>query len=112
MNESQSRWSDIADVITRLLVATAGAAVALGLLAAIIAWATGRDVSRTMAATYYIVGCVLFLVGTFPTGGFSLMRGTVTRRSPIGASTRQDPVYLAGILLIGVGVVVDVFRPF
>ena len=110
MNETQSRWAGIGVVIGRLLVGSAAAAVALGLLGAFIAWASGREISSTMAATYYIVGCVLFLVGTFPTGGFSLMRGTVTRRSPLGA--RQDPVYLAGILLIGVGVLIDVYRPF
>jgi hypothetical protein len=110
VNESRSRWTGIGELIKQLLLATAAASVALGLLGALVAWTTGREVSSTMAAVFYIVGCILFLIGTIPSGGFSLMRGTVTRRSPMGA--RQDPIYLAGILLIGVGVVIDVFRPF
>jgi hypothetical protein len=110
MSEPQNRWAEMGDVVKRLLVGTAVAAVALGLLGALIAWATGRGVSSTMAAGYYLIGCVLFLVGTFPSGGFSLMRGTVTRRRPIGS--RQDPVFLIGILLIGIGALVDFTRPF
>jgi hypothetical protein len=53
---------------------------------------------------------VLFLVGMFPTGGVSLVRGAVTRRRPTGS--RQDPVFVIGIILFLLGFAVDVTRPF
>lgn len=84
----------------------AGVTVALGLLAAIIAVAADRDASSTVAATYYIAGCVLFLVGMIPSGGYSVLRGTMTRRRPIGS--RFEPTLLLGLGLIALGVVVDV----
>jgi hypothetical protein len=46
----------------------------------------------------------------FPSGGFSMIRGTITRRRPTGA--RQEPIFLIGLVLIGLGVVVDLARPF
>ena len=46
----------------------------------------------------------------FPTGGYSMIRGTITRRRPIGA--RQEPVFLLGIVLVALGVVFDLTRPF
>lgn len=88
------------------LLRAAGITVALGLLGAIIAVAADRDVSSTVAATYYIIGCVLFLVGMFPSGGYSLLRGTMTRRRPLGS--RFEPTLLLGLALIGLGVIVDV----
>ena len=84
----------------------AGVVVALGLLGAIIALAANRDVSSTVAATYYIIGCLLFLVGMFPSGGYSLLRGTMTRRRPLGS--RFEPTLLLGLALIAIGVAVDV----
>ena len=98
------------EVIKRALVGVIGASFAVGLAAAIIAWATGHGVSSTMAAAYYIVGSILFLIGMFPSGGFSLVRGTMTRRQPMGS--RQEPVFLLGLVLIALGVVADVARPF
>jgi hypothetical protein len=98
------------EVLKRMVLGTIGAAVALGLLGAIIAWATGHGVSGTIAAVYYISGSVLFLVGMFPTGGYSLIRGTITRRRPIGA--RQEPIFLLGIVLVGLGVLFDLTQPF
>jgi hypothetical protein len=88
------------------IVRAAGVVVALGLLGAIIAWTADRDVSSTVAATYYIIGCALFLVGMFPSGGYSLLRGTMTRRRPMGS--RFDPTLLLGLALIAIGVAVDV----
>jgi hypothetical protein len=41
----------------------------------------------------------------FPTGGYSMIRGTITRRKPTGS--RQEPVFLIGIVLIALGIVVD-----
>lgn len=98
------------EVIRRILIATAATAVGVGVLGAIVGWATGRGVSSIMAAAYYLVGCLLFLIGMFPSGGFSLMRGTLTRRRPTGA--RQEPIFLLGLVLIALGVLVDVARPF
>jgi hypothetical protein len=92
-----------------LLLAAAGAA-ALGLVGAIVAWATDRNVSTTIAVVYYLVGCAVFLIGMFPSGGFSLTRGTMTRRRPIGS--RLEPAVLVGVILVGLGVVADITRPF
>jgi hypothetical protein len=50
------------------------------------------------------------VIGLFPTGGYSMIRGTITRRKPTGP--RQEPFFLIGIVLIALGVVVDVTRPF
>jgi hypothetical protein len=100
----------VKEVIRRILIGAASAAITVGLLGAIIAWATGRGVSSTMAAAYYVVGAILFLVGMAPAGGFSLMRGTITRRRPTGS--RQEPIFLLGVVLIALGVVADVVRPF
>jgi hypothetical protein len=89
-----------------MLLSAVASAAAVGLLGALVGWAADRGISSTVAAAYYIVGCILFLIGMFPSGGFSMMRGTLTRRRPTGA--RQDPVFLLGVVLIGLGVVVDI----
>jgi hypothetical protein len=99
------RWSGWSEVLKRMLVGSVGAGIGVGLLGALIGWAADRDVSSAVAGAYYIVGCILFLVGMFPSGGFSMLRGNMTRRRPIGA--RQDPVFLLGIVLIALGVLVD-----
>jgi hypothetical protein len=57
-----------------------------------------------------MIGCLLFLIGMFPSGGFSIVRGTLTRRRPTGA--RQEPIFLLGLVLIALGILVDVTRPF
>ena len=104
------RWSGMGEALGRLAVACAASAVGGGALGAIIAAAAGREVSGGMAGAYYLVGTVLFLIGMFPTGGFSMIRGTITRRKPTGS--RQEPVFLIGLVLIVIGVIVDVTRPF
>jgi hypothetical protein len=63
-----------------------------------------------MAGAYYVIGCLLFLIGMFPSGGYSMIRGTITRRRPTGS--RQEPIFLVGLVLIGLGVVFDLTRPF
>lgn len=85
-------------------------AVSLGLIGAIIGWAGDRRVSTAIASVYYIVGCIVVVLGMFPRGGFSLTRGTMTRRRPTGPG--GEPIFLLGLVLIGLGVVVDVTRPF
>ncbi len=96
------------EVVRRIVIATVATAVAVGALGAIVGWATGRGVWPIVAAAYYIVGCLLFLIGMFPSGGFSMVRGTLTRRRPTGA--RQEPIFLLGLVLIALGVVVDITR--
>jgi hypothetical protein len=113
MNEpsaTQSRWAGMGEVLKRVVLGAIAAAVVVGLLGAIIGWTSGRSVSSMMAGAYYIVGCILFLLGMFPSGGFSMFRGTLTRRKPTGS--RQEPIFLLGIVLIGLGVLADVTGPF
>jgi hypothetical protein len=102
-----SRWTGLGGALTRFGLGCAGLAVGLGMLAGVIALATGHGVAATIAIAYYIVGCLLFLIGTFPSGGFSLVRGTMTRRRPTGA--REEPFFLFGIVLIGLGIVADLY---
>jgi hypothetical protein len=102
-----SRWVGLGPALLRIGLACAGVAIGLGALAAVIALATDHSVSATIAVAYYIVGCLLFLIGTFPTGGFSLIRGTITQRRPTGF--RGEPFFLFGIVLIGLGVIADIY---
>lgn len=88
-----------------------GSIVVVGAVGAVVAWARGRGVNSSMALAYYFVGCLVFLVGSFPTGGFSLARGR-TRRRPMGGGAFAAPSMLLGVLLIGVGVAVDLTHPF
>jgi hypothetical protein len=89
----------------------AGAVLLVGLIGAVAAWIHGGNVSWSMAIAYYFVGGVIFLVGSFPTGGFSLLRGR-TRRRPTGGGAMAAESMLLGALLLGVGVLLDVTRPF
>jgi hypothetical protein len=98
------------EALARLALGCLAAAVAVGAVGALVAAATGHGVSSGMAGAYYLVGTLLFLIGMFPTGGFSMIRGTITRRKPTGS--RQEPVFVIGLVLIALGVVADVTRPF
>ena len=99
------------EALKRMAVGAVAAAVAIGLLGAVIGWASSRVTINTgIAGTYYVVGCILFLLGMFPTGGFSMIRGTITQRRPTGS--RQEPVFLLGVVLIVLGILVDVINPF
>jgi hypothetical protein len=102
-----SRWTGLGPALRRFGLACAGLAIGLGVVAAVIALATDHSVSATIAVAYYIVGTLLFLIGTFPTGGFSLLRGTMTQRRPTGF--RGEPIFLFGIVLIVLGVIADVY---
>jgi hypothetical protein len=102
-----SRWTGLGAALKRFALACGGLAVGLAVVAVVIALVTDHGVSATIAVAYYIVGCLLFLIGTFPTGGFSLFRGTVTQRRPTGF--RGEPYFLFGIVLIGLGVIADVY---
>ena len=95
-----------------LVLGGAAAAVLLvGVVGALVAWIRGSGVSSSMALAYYFVGAVVFLVGSFPTGGFSLLRGK-TRRRPTGGGAMATQSMLMGALLLGVGVVLDLTHPF
>jgi hypothetical protein len=83
----------------------------VGAVGAIVAWARGRGIDSSIALAYYFVGCIVFLAGSIPTGGFSLLRGR-TRRRPTGGGSFAVPSLLLGMLLIGIGVVFDVMHPF
>jgi hypothetical protein len=100
-----SRWTGFGPALARFALACGAVVVGLGLVALVVALATDRSVSGTIALAYYIVGCLLFLIGTFPTGGFSVVRGTMTRRKPMGI--RAEPIFLYSIVLIGLGFIVD-----
>ena len=102
-----SRWTGLGPALARFGLACAGLAIGLGVVAAAIALATDHRVSATIAVAYYMVGTLLFLIGTFPTGGFSLFRGTMTQRRPTGF--RGEPIVLFGIVLIALGVIADVY---
>jgi hypothetical protein len=88
-----------------------GSVLAVGLIGAVIAWARGRGINSSIALAYYFVGSVVFLVGSFPTGGFSLMRGRTPRR-PTGGGAFAVPSMLLGAILIGIGVAFDITKPF
>ena len=104
------RWTGMGEALVRFALLTIAIAVAVGAIGAIVAVTTGHDAAGGIADAYYLVGAALFLVGMFPTGGFSVIRGTITKRKPTGS--RQDPFFLTGLILIALGVVFDVTKPF
>ena len=98
------------EALGRFALQTLAVVLAVGALGAIVALATGHDAAGGIAGADYLVGAGLFLIGMFPTGGFSMIRGTITRRKPTGS--RQEAPFLIGLVLIGVGVLFDLTRPF
>jgi hypothetical protein len=102
-----------ADGITPAIFAAGvvGSVVAVGLIGAVIAWARGRGLNSSIALSYYFVGSVVFLVGSFPSGGYSLIRGRTPRR-PTGGGAYAVPSMLLGAILIGIGVAFDIMQPF
>jgi len=98
------------EALGRFALQTLGAIVAVCIVGALVSVATGHDIAGGIAGACYLVGAALFLIGMFPTGGFSMIRGTITRRKPTGA--RQEAHFLMGLILIAVGVAFDLTRPF
>ena len=98
------------EALGRFALQTLAVAVGVGAIGALVAVATGHDIAGGIAGACYLVGTALFLIGMFPTGGFSMIRGTITRRKPTGA--RQEGYFLMGLIVIVVGVLFDVTRPF
>jgi hypothetical protein len=107
---AEGRWAWLRNALGRSLLIAAAVALVLGLIGGIAGWATDRGIAATIAVVYYLVGCGLFLVGMIPSGGFSMARGTITRRRPLGS--RFEPALLLGLLLVGLGVAFDLTRPF
>ena len=105
---AEGRFAGLGEVLKIGGLVAVGVAVGVGLIGALIALIAGRNYSSTIALSYYLVGCVLFIVGMFPSGGFSMIKGTITRRKPIGAGPK--PMMLLGLLLIGLGVIADFSR--
>ena len=94
------------------LLAVAGVVVAVGVVAAIVALARGRSVSGGIAIGYYLAGAIVILIGSAPTGGFSVLRGRWTRRRPTGGASYALQGILLGAFLIALGVLFDLTRPF
>jgi Na+/melibiose symporter-like transporter len=95
----------------QVIGAVIGTIVVVALLGAVVALIRDRSVSLSMAYAFYFVGCIVFLVGTLPTGGISLFRGP-TRRRPTGGNPYALSSVLLGALLLGIGVALDVTKPF
>lgn len=93
-------------------VGVVGSVIVVGLIGALAALIRGRGVNGDIALAYYFVGGIVFLVGSFPTGGFSLVRGRKSRRRPTGGGAFALPSMLLGAVLIGVGIVIDLTHPF
>ena len=93
------------------LASVAGSVLVIGAIGAAVAWGRGHGYNSSIALAYYFVGSLVFLIGSFPTGGFSLLRGRSQRR-PIGGGAFAGPSMLLGGTLLGAGIAVDVLRPF
>jgi uncharacterized membrane protein YedE/YeeE len=106
---AEGRFSWLALALGRLAAIGAAVVVAVGVVAVLVAWLAHRGVASSMALAYYFCGSLLFLVGTFPTGGFRMLRPS-TRRRPIGAGPK--PLPLLGLVLIAAGALFDLTRPF
>ena len=104
------RWTGMGEALTRFGMQTLIAIGVVAAIGAIVALATGHDVAGGIAGACYIGGAGLFLGAMFPTGGFSTIRGTITRRKPTGS--RPEAHFLMGLVLIAVGVLFDLTRPF
>jgi hypothetical protein len=91
-------------------VGTLGSVLVVGLIGAAVAWARGHGINSSIALSYYFVGSLVFLVGSFPTGGFSVLRGR-TRRRPTGGGPFAAPSMLLGSILIGIGAAFDIAKP-
>jgi hypothetical protein len=107
---AEGRLAWLRNALGRSLLIAAAVALVLGLVGGIAGWLTDRGIAATIAVVYYLVGCGLFLVGMIPSGGFSMARGTITRRRPLGS--RFEPALLLGLVLVGLGVAFDLTRPF
>ena len=94
------------------VTAVAAFVVAVGVVAAVVALVRGRSVSGGIAIGYYLTGAIVILIGSAPTGGFSVVRGRWTRRRPTGGGSYALQGVLLGAFLIALGALFDLTRPF
>jgi len=101
-----------AAVNARMFVLVAlGSIVVAGLFGGLLALLRGRT-NTSIALGYYILGSIVVLAGSFPGGGVAGLRTRTTQRRPTGATGYALPSLLLGAVLIGVGMLVDVYKPF
>jgi hypothetical protein len=105
---AESRFAGLGEALKIGGLIALGVAVGVALIGILIALIGDRNYSSTIALSYYLVGCVLFIVGMFPSGGFSMIKGTITQRKPIGAGPK--PLMMLGLFLIALGVIADFSR--
>jgi hypothetical protein len=89
----------------------AGGIVVAGLLGGLLVLLRGKT-NTSIAVAYYILGSLIVLAGSFPTGGIAVLRSRTTQRRPTGATGYALPSMLLGAVLIGLGALVDVYKPF
>jgi MFS superfamily sulfate permease-like transporter len=93
------------------LLVVAGAVLAAGLLGGLFALVRGQT-NSSIALAYYILGSIVVIAGFLPGGGAAGLRARTEQRRPTGASGYALPSLLLGAVLVGVGVLVDVYHPF
>jgi hypothetical protein len=93
------------------LVVAVGSILAAGLFGGLLALVRGRA-NPSIALGYYILGSVVVIAGSVPSGGIAGVRTRTTQRRPTGATGYALPSLLLGVVLIGVGTLVDVYKPF
>src|SRR5438477_9782911 len=92
-----------ASVTARVFVfVVAGALVVAGLLGGLLVLLRGRA-NTSVALGYHILGSIIVLAGSFPSGGIAGLRSRTTQRRPTGATGYALPSMLLGAALIGVG---------
>ncbi len=101
----------VALTVRTFALVVAGAIIAAGLLGALLVALRGRT-NTSIALGYYILGSIIVLAGSFPSGGIAGLRTRTTQRRPMGSSGYALPSMLLGAVLIGVGTLVDVYKPF
>ncbi len=101
----------VTERLGEFLIVVAGSIVLVGVLGIVIAALRGHRYSPSVANAYYFTGCIVFLAGSFPSGGFSVFRGR-SRRRPMGGGAFAIPAMLLGVMLIGIGALVDIVHPF
>jgi len=93
--------------VPMMLVGVALAILVIGVVGALIAVVRSVNFNSTISLAYYISGSVIFLVGAFPRGGFSVVRGRTTQRHPTGGGPYAVPTMILGVALIGVGLLIE-----
>ena len=94
-----------------IAIALAAGVVISALLGAFFVLVRG-SANTSLALGYYIVGSLIIIAGGFPSGGLSVFRGKMTTRRPTGAGGYAIPSIVLGLAIIGVGFLLDYYKPF